>query len=65
MIFLQLLSISITFLRLVEVRLVRAGKRIGERRSVMALHRHYFPADSERSFGEGGREDWREEVEEL
>ena len=30
----------------------------------MALHLHYFPADSERSFGEGGREDWREEVEE-
>ena len=49
---------------MVEVRLVRAGKRIGERRSVMSLHLHYFPADGERSFGEGGREDLGEEVEE-
>ena len=64
MVFLQLLSISITFLRMVSVRSVRAGKRIGERRSVMALHLHYFPADGERSFGEGGREDLGEEVEE-
>ena len=33
--------------------------------SVMSFHRHYFSADSERSFGEGGREDLGEEVEEL
>ena len=33
--------------------------------SVMSLHLHYFPADGGGSFGEGGREDWREEVEEL
>ena len=65
MVFLQLLSISITFLRMVNVRLVSAGKRSEERRSVMALHRHYFPADCERSFGEDGREDLGEEVEEL
>ena len=32
--------------------------------SVITLHLHYFPADSERSFGEGGREDLGEEVEE-
>ena len=32
--------------------------------SVMSLHLHYFPADGERSFGEGGREDLGEEVEE-
>ena len=32
--------------------------------SVMSLHLHYFPADGGGSFGEGGREDWREEVEE-
>ena len=64
MVFLQLLSISITFLRIVNVRLERAGKRIGERRSVMSLHLHYYPADSERSFGEGGREDLGEEVKE-
>jgi len=42
--------------------LERAGKKIGERRSVMALHLYYFPADGERSFGEGGEEDWREKV---
>ncbi len=65
MVFLQLLSISMTFLRMVNVRLERAGKRIGERRSVMALHLHYFPADGGGSFGEGGREDLGEEVEEL
>ena len=64
MIFQQLLSIYITFLPMVNIRLVRAGKRIGERRSVMSLHLHYFPADGERSFGEGGREDLGEEVEE-
>ena len=63
MVFLQLLSISITFLRIVNVRLVRAGKRSEERRSVMSLHLHYYPADGGGSFGEGGREDWREEVE--
>ena len=55
MVFLQLLSISITFLRIVNVRLERAGKRIGERRSVMSLHLHYYPADGEHSFGEGER----------
>ena len=32
MVFLQLLSIYITFLQIVNIRLVRAGKRIGERR---------------------------------
>ena len=51
-----------TFLRIVNIRLERAGKKIGERRSVMALHLYYFPADGERSFGEGGEEDWREKV---
>ena len=65
MVFLQLLSISITFLRIVNVRLERAGKRIGEKRSVIALHLHYYPADGGGSFGEGGREDLGEEVEEL
>lgn len=50
---------------MVNVRLERAGKRIGEKRSVIALHRHYFPADGGGSFGEGGREDLGEEVEEL
>ena len=65
MVFLQLLSISITLLRIVNVRLKRTGGRIGEKRSVIALHRHYFSADSERSFGEGGREDLGEEVKEL
>ena len=64
MVFLQLLSISITLLRIVNVRLERAGKMIGERRSVMALHLHYFPADRGGSFGKGGREDVGEEVEE-
>ena len=49
---------------MVNIRLERAGKRIGERRSVMSLHLRYYPADGERSFGEEGREDWREEVEE-
>jgi len=49
---------------MVNVRLERAGKRIGEKRSVIALHRHYFPVDGGDSFGEEGREDWREEVEE-
>ena len=33
--------------------------------SVMSLHLHYSLADSERSFGEGGREELGEEVEEL
>ena len=42
---------------MVEIRLVRAGKRIGERRSVMSLHLHYYPADGGGSFGEDGRED--------
>ena len=64
MIFQQLLSISITFLPMVNIRLVRAGKRSEERRSVMALHLHYYPADGGGSFGVGGREEWREEVEE-
>ena len=64
MVFQKLLSIYITFLPMVNIRLERAGKRIGERRSVMALHLHYYPADGGDSFGEGGREDWREEVEE-
>jgi len=49
---------------MVNIRLERAGKRIGERRSVMSLHLHYYPADGERSFGEDGREDLGEEVEE-
>ena len=30
----------------------------------MALHLYYYPADGGGSFGEEGREDWREEVEE-
>ena len=30
----------------------------------MSLHLHYYPADGERSFGEDGREDLGEEVEE-
>lgn len=30
----------------------------------MALHRHYFPVDGGGSFGEDGREDLGEEVEE-
>ena len=64
MVFLQLLSISITFLRIVNVRLERAGKRIGERRSVMSLHLHYYPADGGGSFGKGEREDLGEEVKE-
>ena len=51
-------------MQIVNVRLERAGKRIGERRSVIILQQHYFPADGGGSFGEGGREDWREEVEE-
>ena len=33
--------------------------------SVKSLHLHYSLADSERSFGEGGREELGEEVEEL
>ena len=56
MVFLQLLSISITFLRMVNVRLERAGKRIGERRSVIALHRHYVLADSEHRSKKAERE---------
>ena len=32
--------------------------------SVMSLHRHYYPADGGGSFGEDGREDLGEEVEE-
>lgn len=57
MVFLQLLSISITFLPMVNIRLERAEKRIGERRSVMSLHLYYYPADGGGSFGEDGRED--------
>ena len=53
-----------TFLRIVNIRLVRAGKRIGERRSRMSFHLHYFPVDGGGSFGEDGREDLGEEVEE-
>ena len=33
--------------------------------SLMDLHLHYFHADGGGSFGEGGREDLGEEVEEL
>ena len=33
--------------------------------SVKSLHLHYFLADSERSFGEGWEEDWREKVENV
>ena len=64
MIFQQLLSIYITFLPMVNIRLVRAGKRSEERRSVMALHLYYYPADGGGLFGEEGREDLGEEVEE-
>ena len=41
------------FLPMVNIRLVRAGKRIGERRSVMDLHLYYYPADGGGLFGEG------------
>ena len=54
-----------TFLRIVNVRLVRAGKRSEERRSVMSLHLHYYPADAGGSLEEGGREDLGEEIKEL
>ena len=30
--------------------------------SVITLYQYYFLADSERSFGEGWEEDWREKV---
>ena len=50
---------------MVEVCLEKAGKRSEERRSVITLHQHYYPADGGGSFGEGGREDLGEEVEEL
>ena len=50
-----------TFLRIVNIRLVRARKRSEERRSVKSLHLHYYPADGGGSFGEEGREDWRED----
>ena len=49
---------------MVNIRLVRAGKRSEERRSVMSLHLHYYPADGGGSLEEGGREDLGEEVEE-
>ena len=50
-----------------EVRLVEITKTILRLIcgiSAITLHLHYFPADGERSFGEGGREDLGEEVEE-
>ncbi len=53
------------FPAVVEVRWEKDGERIWERRSRMSLHLHYFPADGGGSFGEGGRKDLGEEVEEL
>ena len=50
-----------------EVRLKQVDKtilRLVYGISVMSLHLHYFPADGGGSFGEGGREDLGEEVEE-
>ena len=50
-----------------EVRLKQVDKTIlmlGYSISVMSFHRHYFPADGGGSFGEGGREDLGEEIEE-
>ena len=41
-------------MQMVNVRLERAGKRIGERRSVISLHLHYFPADGKRCMEEAG-----------
>ena len=64
MVFLQLLSISITLLRIVNVRLKRTGGRIGEKRSVIALHRHYLSADSEHRSKKTGERIWEKEVEE-
>ena len=49
---------------MVNVRLEWAGKRSEERRSVMSLHLYYYPVDGGGLFGEGGREDLGEEVEE-
>ncbi|WP_287315787.1 hypothetical protein, partial [Prevotella sp.] len=40
---------------MVNIRLVRAGKRSEERRSRMSFHLHYFPVDGGGSFGEEGR----------
>ena len=51
-----------------EVRLKQVNKtilRLVYGISVITLHQYYFLADGERSFGEGGREDLGEEVEEL
>ena len=51
-----------------EVRLKQVDKtilRLVYGISVMSLHLHYFHANGECSFGEGWREDWGEEVEEL
>lgn len=50
-----------------EVRLVEITKTILRLIcgiSAITLYQYYFPADGGGSFGEGGREDWREEVEE-
>ncbi len=48
-----------------NVRSERAGERIGERILVKSLLLRYFSEDGGGSFGEGGREDLGEEVEEL
>ena len=51
-----------------EVRLVEITKTILRLIcgiSAITLHQYNFLADGERSFGEGGREDLGEEVEEL
>ena len=39
---------------MVEVCLEKAGEMIWERRSRVSFHLHYFPADGEHSFEEGG-----------
>ena len=52
-------------MQMVNVRLEKAGEMIWERRSRVSFHLHYYPADGGGSFGEGGREDLGEEVEEL
>ena len=50
---------------MVNVRLEWAGKRIGEKRSVMILHQHYVLANSEHRSKKTGERIWEKEVEEL
>ena len=44
-------------MQMVNVRLEKAGKRSEERRSVITLHQHYYPADGGGSFGGNWGED--------